>query len=443
MLGLGLGLWQLGANRNLVSPSGVAAGLFLDTRANTAFVSGAPSSLASLINVVRATTASDEQPDGSLLTAAVNAARYGGGRGLLIERTATNSIRNSTMVGAVAGTPGTLPTNWGIGFNGSGLSSSVLGTGTESGMTYVDIRVFGTATVATEAFIPFDSTTQIAATTGQNWVSSVYHRVVSGTSANVTGIQVGFIGRQAAGAAGTDNIRSASSLTAFGASAFLRPSVAGTLADVAVAFVRPILWIVHGTGAIDFTIRIGGVQIETGPLATAFIPTSTVAVTRNADQIKVTGAPLTAGIGAGTAFTVFCEYEAPISASASTVWGLTNEAAPTDNDAVYAQVSTSRTGSAVVANTAANSFTNAAAALTVPPLLNRIAMRVAANDAAISHNGAAVISDITIALPAVALTRLVLGGSPGSIGTLNLNGRITRFAAWPSLLSNADLQGVQ
>ncbi|MFM6192892.1 MAG: hypothetical protein ACKPFF_10615, partial [Planktothrix sp.] len=32
--------------------------------------------------------------------------------GLLIEEQRTNSIRNNTMQGAVAGTPGTLPTNW-------------------------------------------------------------------------------------------------------------------------------------------------------------------------------------------------------------------------------------------------------------------------------------------------------------------------------------------
>ncbi len=43
---------------------------------------------------------------------------------LLLEPQRTNSIRNSSMVGAVAGSPGTLPTNW-TRQNSSGLTQGV------------------------------------------------------------------------------------------------------------------------------------------------------------------------------------------------------------------------------------------------------------------------------------------------------------------------------
>lgn len=55
-----------------------------------------------------------------------------------------NWIENNTNVGAVAGNPGTLPTGW--AFDGSGLiTREVLGTGTQNGIPYVDIK-FSSAT---------------------------------------------------------------------------------------------------------------------------------------------------------------------------------------------------------------------------------------------------------------------------------------------------------
>ena len=66
-------------------------------------------------------------------------------RGILIEESRTNQIRNNSMQGAVAGTPGTLPTNWGVSVAG-GLTRTVVGTGTENGIEYIDVRVQGTTT---------------------------------------------------------------------------------------------------------------------------------------------------------------------------------------------------------------------------------------------------------------------------------------------------------
>jgi hypothetical protein len=68
---------------------------------------------------------------------------------------ATNSIRNNTMVGAVAGTPGTFPTNWGLA-NGSALSYSVIGTGVDDEISYIDVRFFGTSILNQEVSFYFE-----------------------------------------------------------------------------------------------------------------------------------------------------------------------------------------------------------------------------------------------------------------------------------------------
>lgn len=439
MLGLGLGLWQLGANRNLVSPSGVAAGLFLDTRSNTAFVSGAPSSLAAILNVVRATTAMDEYADGSVVSVGTNVARYGGGRGLLIERGATNSIRNSTNTGAVSGSPGTLPTNWTLSSVPTGLTRTIT-TSTINGYDVIDFNFVGTASSTATIQIQWEGASQVAAAVGQVWTSTI------GFSMPVDDAAITSVSLETWEYNAVPTFLATGSFLAMHSSraTFARRSYTGTVSQATTAFIRPTIrtnTINSGT-AVNVTFRISAPQLETGPLATSFIPTTTVAVTRNADQVKITGTPLTAGIGAGTSFTWFAEYEANVSVSTSYLGGVINNGAPSFNNSIYSVLGVTRNVSAGIVSGGVGTFVNAAATANAPPTLNRLAMRVAANDAAISHNGAAVITDTSITLPAATMDCIVLGSAPHSIGAEAMNGRMTRFAAWPSLLSNADLQGI-
>ena len=107
--------------------------------------------------------------------------------GLLVEGQRTNSIRNNTMVGAVAGTPGTVPVNWTAGGNAA-LSREIVGTGIENGISYIDIRFFGTvASVAVpEMSIILDSNQTAVAAVSQAWTASSYLKVVGGSLSNVT-----------------------------------------------------------------------------------------------------------------------------------------------------------------------------------------------------------------------------------------------------------------
>ena len=99
-----------------------------------------------IITFTRASTATYFDSAGVLQSAAVDQPRLDynpstlAAQGYLIEESRTNSIRNNTMVGAVVGTPGTIPTNWQVFTNVTGLTRQIVGTGTENGITYIEVK---------------------------------------------------------------------------------------------------------------------------------------------------------------------------------------------------------------------------------------------------------------------------------------------------------------
>jgi hypothetical protein len=189
---------------------------------------------------------------------------------LLLEPQRTNSIRNSTMVGAVAGTPGTLPTNW-ANVN-AGLTRTVVGVGTENGLPYVDVRFNGTAS-ATNLSLRFEGNTQVAASNGQTWTNATYIKRVAGDV--LTGV-LGFSLRDSGGgsiANVTSNITLSQTLQRF--------SVTQTISAPTTAFIIPLFDFNVNIGqTYDFTIRIAAPQMELGANASTYIPTATTAVTR-------------------------------------------------------------------------------------------------------------------------------------------------------------------
>ncbi|WP_170298783.1 phage head spike fiber domain-containing protein [Massilia eburnea] len=205
-------------------------------------------------------------------------------RGLSLEAAATNGIRNNTMVGAVAGTPGTKPTNWFTSL-AAGLSVTVVGTGAESGIDYIDFRLFGTPTTSSSG-IGLEQWNGVAAAPGQSWTASAFVRRVAGAETGITSIYCTFYGFTSGGAGSTDNFIGPNLLGKLsGASlAPLRTAVVGTLADASTAYVVPQISLNHATGVpIDITLRIGLPQLEQGRAPSSPIKTSGAAVTRAAD----------------------------------------------------------------------------------------------------------------------------------------------------------------
>jgi hypothetical protein len=203
----------------------------------------------------------------------------GGCPNILLEPQRTNSIRNSTMVGAVAGTPGTLPTNWSNFL--SGLTQTIVGVGSEGGVNYIDFRFNGTAT-GTSLLVFFDAATSIPASNGQSWTLSNYIKLVSAPS-GASSYNLLMYERAISGAyvgEGSTAISPTSTLSRF---TLTRTLVSG----VTVAFVQPMIRANLSIGtAYDFTIRIAAPQMELGAYATSYIPTTSATVTRNADVIS-------------------------------------------------------------------------------------------------------------------------------------------------------------
>ncbi len=97
----------------------------------------------------------------------------------------TNGVRNAVAAGAVAGTPGTLPTNWFLNApdTANGISSEVVGTGVEGGIPYLDWRVYGTATTGASLYtqITMEEPGQMPTTLGEQWTECVDVRMIAGS----------------------------------------------------------------------------------------------------------------------------------------------------------------------------------------------------------------------------------------------------------------------
>jgi hypothetical protein len=213
--------------------------------------------------------------------------------GLCNEPAATNGIRNADAAGASAGTPGTNPTNWaGLPATTSNLTKSIVGTGVEDGIAYVDIRWNGTASASSSLGPQFEGNQITAALVGQVWTQSMSARLVGGTLAGLVSFQQAIQQRDGSGA----NLGTLANTIATPTAAALktqRQDSTYTLVPAGTAFITS-NWIGnYSNGAvIDATFRLGDPQLVLEPAATTLIRTSSVAVTRAADVLTL---PLTPG----------------------------------------------------------------------------------------------------------------------------------------------------
>jgi hypothetical protein len=226
-------------------------------------------------------------------------------RGLLIEEQRTNRIRNSTMQGAVAGSPGTAPTNWSVQAV-AGTTASIVGAGVTGGISYTDVRFSGTPTATADLVVFFETVSGVAAANGQVWAASAWLSLVGGSLANVGVIRLR--GDQFTAAQAYINTLSFdSTIHTTLASSLSRFLGATTTNNASTAFFRPAVGLAVTSGAaIDITLRIGLPQLELGAFATSAIPTSGAAATRAADVAVMTGANFSDWYNAGQG-TVFAE----------------------------------------------------------------------------------------------------------------------------------------
>ena len=385
-----------------------------------------------IVTFTRASTGTYFNSAGTLTTAAINEARFDynpstlAAQGLLIEESRTNSIRNNTMVGAVAGTPGTDPTNWVTSYGA--LTQQIVGTGTENGIAYIDYRYSGTLTGS--IVIRPDSESQVVASSGQAWTGSAYVKLVGGSLTNVT-CSLNMRQGTAAGALVLNTFQSFTPTSAALNTQRASIVVASTQATTERILVRLTL---DATGAIDITLRIGLPQLEQGAFATSVIPTTTTALTRSADVASVNTLSPWYNAVEGTLFA-----EITASANANTVYAALNNGTITqnstyfDNDTGSIRAVTFSSGSAVAAL--------GLGAIGTAGTVNKLASAYKVNDFAAVRNGGTVQTDALGAVP-VSVSQLDLGRNPSGLAVTYISGYLRRITYYPRRLANADLQAI-
>jgi len=388
----------------------------------------------------RATTATYFNSLGVLTTANNNVARFDynpstlAAQGLLIEEQRTNSIRNNTGVGAVAGTPGTAPTNWAISGLGT-LTQTVVGTGTANGINYIDFRFNGT-TSTTQLSLRFEANNVIAAANGQTWAQSIWSAVVGGSTSNVTQVGLSTLLWDSGGSF-VGSIPFASGFVANTTSSLIRITPSATIATVGTAFAQPQIYLTFNSGvAIDITLRIGLPQLEQGAFATSVIPTTTTALTRNADLATMTGTNFSSWYNAseGTLY-----YEGMVQANNDGIV-YTGIADTFDNTAYFVRAAPNQTW-IVRSGASAQAEVN----VNFTPTANvpfKMVGTLKVNDFAFCVNGGTVATDVSGALPASAV-RLGIGNSPWAAFGGNARQQwIRSIRYYPVRVTNAQLQAL-
>lgn len=385
----------------------------------------------SLVTFTRSSDGTYVGSDGLLKTAATNEPRFdhnpttGECLGLLVEEQRTNSIRNNTMQGAVAGTPGTLPTNWSL-LGGTGLTTEIVGIGTENGITYLDLRFSGT-TGNTFTGFQFDVGSHFGMTTATAYTASVYLKRVAGSLTNLN--QPGIYIRYNLSPSGQIDISASVGSLAAPTAALAQSRYAvtgtttGTLSGVGAVF----LLFNHSSGvAVNLTLRIGMPQIEQGSFATSVIPTTSSAATRNADVAEIVQQALAAGIR-----TLYAELRSPASGTRGVV-------SLNDNTAnERAAINTSGTDPRLVVVDGGATQADIDAGTIAANARSRIAVRIAADNFAASFNGGAVVTDTSGTLPTV--DRLFIGRTQAGE---YLNAPIARLVGWREELPDSALQAL-
>lgn len=228
----------------------------------------------------------------ALVSAAIDVARLGYNRstgaalGLLVEEAQTNSVRNSTMVGAAAGTPGTAPTNWAVTGSVGGLTRTISPVGSSDNIDYFEARWAGTPSASGSVVVHPEGSTQVAAAAGQTWSTSLFARLAGGSLANLSNIthrivEISSGGGELTGTTTAPAVTSAALRTQ-------RILLGRTFTDGSAAFAHAYFSFAYTNGsAIDVTFQFGlpGL-VRSGATVLAYvapIKTSTVAVARAAD----------------------------------------------------------------------------------------------------------------------------------------------------------------
>lgn len=342
-------------------------------------------------------------------------------RGLLLEEARTNSCRNNSMTGVAAGTPGTLCTNWTAAATATGITRTIVGSGTVNGLPYVDIKYTGTAT-AGDTVLFFDSTTGVATVNATIWTSSVFVALVAGSLTNVTPKQ----GIRYRGAAGVNLAAQLYETSFVPTSTLTRYERTGTASDATVAFVVNSLNLTMASGAVDLTLRIAAPQLELGSFATSPILTTAGAVLRAADVCSALTSTFAYNELEGTLFAAYT----PIGVTGLQTAVYLDDG--TNNERMGVRASSGALAAVVVDGGVSQASVGGGSQTAIA---TKVAMAYRLNDIALVVNGVAGTTDTSATLPTV--TKLQIGSRTTS--TEPMSGWYTQVSYFNQRLLDASL----
>jgi hypothetical protein len=316
---------------------------------------------------------------------------------------------------------GKVPPNWTLNLP-TGVIVSVVASGTESGIPYVDVRY--TAPAAAAQFFTYHDNA-MATTAGNTVAYSVNVKLVAGSLTNIASMTLGI---QFAGGAGNANAALApvsGSLANQRVTAIATAGTGVTSTSVALAMTF--------TGAGDITLRHGAPQFEVGPFATSpILPpvSSPAAVTRQADLATM---PVGSWFNA-TNMTLAADAMLPATSTPQQGLMLIDDGSVTNRITFrYAGGGPPVSIAAVVASATTYNIGTGSVIAGTP---FKTAAAINPSGASISFNGATPASSAG-ATPS-GLTTFHLGQNATNSGLAN--GYLRRLRYWPRTLSNAELQ---
>lgn len=353
------------------------------------------------------------------------------------EETRTNSLRNPRAEGSTSGylsLLGVMPTNWSAAISNPGLDVFVSGTGTETGIPYIDLQVTGStgASAATVEFA-FETATQIVAAQNQGWVTSLFAKLEGGSfgaGAAVHKIEE-FTAVGASLASGTQGM----TLPTNAALRTQRSSFTRTLTNASTARVRSSIVFSYASGqSVNFTVRIGVPQLEQGTIAsTPMLPPigSPGAFTRASEGCVVTGL----SISPATGYSVCIDYtwdDDSVSPGSFVAWSLT-PASTSFNDTHYSSASkTFNQVSLTILDSVNGNYPTQPVKTITHPTAVKVACSVGPSGAGLAANSLGISSNATVPTSNGTLIRLGIGGAAWSGGAGNTTGLalIRKFAVY-------------
>jgi len=392
--------------RGYILLEGLMPTLWLDFQNST--------SLDSRITFTRASTATYFNSSGVLTTAASGAARFDYNpstlqpRGLLIEEQRTNSFPASNDFANA--------TYWTV--YGTAVATAGAATGPD-GLTSAS-NLAG-ATTTTLGGDNIEESISISASTAYTF--SVFVKSNGGTTVELRL-------RDSTGG-------STSTATLTVTSAWQRISLTRTMAAGATS-VRCII------GATNGDIFIYGAQLEAGAFATSYIPTTTTALTRNADVASMTGTNFSSWYNASEG-TIYADAQTVDLASSKGIYSIGDASLAFANrtriDISFASGNSGRATTAVNIN----GVSQASLVNTYTQLANTFTKTASAykeNDFGLSTNGLTAQTDNSGQIPTVTSFSIGSLNSSWSAAGNYLNGHIRRIAYYPTRLPDTTLQAL-